>query len=243
MAERPDIFFRMLEKVNALNCWFPELAALRKALQNPQYHPEGDAFEHTMMTLNAAAEIKNQMRDPLSFMLAVLTHDLGKAVSTKLNEKGAWQSIGHEMTGIPLCEKMLSRMDVSKAVIAYAKDMCRLHMRVHTCYYNKARESRTNLLFDESVNPLELSWLVVCDARGTGKPRENADLEEAFIMERLHAYKQAAAKPMPDAKMLMALGVPAGPQMKLALETARKQVLCGTEYDQAAERAAKECKA
>ena len=240
MADQPDIFFRVLERANALDHWFPELAALRKTPENPVYHPEGDAFEHTMLTLHAAAEIRNRMRDPLSFMLAVLTHDLGKAVSTKLNDKGAWQAIGHEHTGIPLAECMLSRLGVSKNVIAYAKNMCKLHMRVHVCYYNKARVSRTNVLFDESVCPEELAWLVVCDARGTGKPRENADLEEAFIMERLSAYQKAAEKPMPDANMLTEYGIMPGPEMKKALAAARELVLCGEDAEAAAKKAAKQ---
>ena len=237
MADEPDVFFRVLEKADALGHWFPELAALRSAQQNPVYHPEGDAFEHTMMVLNEAAKIRHQMRDPLAFMLAALTHDLGKAVSTKRNEKGAWASIGHEHTGVPLCEKMLARLGISKSVIGYVQNMCALHMRVHTCYYGKARVSRTNLLFDEAISPLELAYLVVCDSRGTGKPRENADTEEAFIMERLRLYEEAAAKPMPDAAMLMALGMQPGPKMKAAIKKARELVLCG----ETAERAAEKC--
>jgi len=192
------------------------------------------------MTLNAAAEIRERMQDPLAFMLAVLTHDLGKAVSTKLNNKGVWQAIGHEHTGLPLCESMLSRFGISKQMIAYAKNMCKLHMRVHMCYYNKARISRTNVLFDESICAEELAWLVVCDARGTSKPRENADMEEAFIMERLAAYRQAAARQMPDAKMLMAYGVLSGPKMKQALAAAREMVLCGEDMEHAARKAAKQ---
>jgi len=240
MAKQPDVFFRMLEKADALGYWFAELKALRNAPQNPVHHPEGDAFEHTMLTLSAAAEIKDQMSDPLAFMLAALTHDLGKTISTKLNDKGVWQAIGHEHTGIELCEKMLSRLGVPKAMIAYAKNMCALHMRLHVCYYGKARVSRTNVLFDESVCADDLAWLVVCDTRGTGKPREAADIEEQFIMERLEAYKQAAAKPMPDAKMLMALGVEAGPNMKKALAFARERVLCGDETEHAARMAVRQ---
>ena len=239
MADQPDVFFRVLEKAQALDVWFGELAALRKAPQNPAYHPEGDAFEHTMMTLNAAAEIRNQMSNPLAFMLAALTHDLGKAVSTRKNDKGAWASIGHENTGIPLVKRMLARLGIGRAIIGYAQNMCALHMRVHTCYYGKARVSRTNVLFDESINPRELAWLVVCDSRGTGKPRENADVEEAFIMERLEAYQRVIEAGMPDAKMLMALGVAPGPDMKKAIAYAREQVLCGKAAQQAAGEAAK----
>ena len=233
MAKEPDVFFRVLEQANALEYWFAELAALRKAPQNPVYHSEGDAFEHTMMTLNAAAEMRDSMSDPFAFMLAALCHDLGKAVSTRKNDKGAWASIGHEHTGVPLCEKMLARLHVSRNIIAYVQNMCALHMRVHTCYYGKARVSRTNVLFDESVHPQELSWLVVCDSRGTGKPRSDADKEEAFIFERLAAYQSVIAEGMPTAKMLIEMGVKPGPEMKKALAYAREQRLCGKTVEKA----------
>ncbi|MBR4039657.1 MAG: HD domain-containing protein [Clostridia bacterium] len=239
MAKKPSIFFRILEKAGALDDWLSELAALRKAQQNPVYHPEGDSFEHTMMVLDAAAEMRSRMQDPLAFMLAALCHDLGKAVSTKKNEKGVWQAIGHEHTGVPLCADMLTRLGVSKSVIAYVQNMCALHMRVHTCYYGKARVSRTNLLFDESMNPCELSWLVVCDSRGTLKPREAADEEERFIFDRLEQYENVIAAGMPDASMLMALGLKPGPMMKKAIAYARERVLCGTKTGRACEEAAK----
>ena len=233
MAEKPSVFFRILEKTGALDDWFAELFALRKAPQNPVYHPEGDAFEHTMMVLDSAAEIRKQMRDPLAFMLSALCHDLGKAVSTKKNEKGAWASIGHEHTGVPLCEAMLARLGIAKGVIAYVQNMCALHMRVHTCYYGKARVSRTNLLFDESLNPQELAWLAVCDCRGTGKPRSAADEEEAFIMGRLSAYQSVIDSGMPTARMLMEMGIKPGPELKRALACAREQRLCGKTMEEA----------
>lgn len=239
MADEPEMYFRILEQAGALEPWFHELAALRKAPQNPVYHPEGDSFEHTMMVLHAAAEIKNQMKDPLSFMLSALCHDLGKAVSTRKNDKGVWQAIGHEHTGVPLCADLLMRLGVSKGMIAFVQNMCALHMRVHTCYYGKARVSRTNVLFDKAANPRELAWLVVCDSRGTGKPRENADEEQAWIFERLSAYERVIASGMPDAKMLMNMGVQPGPDMKKAIAYAREQVLCGKDTAQACREAAK----
>ena len=238
-SDQPSVYFSVLEAAGALEPWFHELAALRKIPQNPVYHPEGDALAHTLMVLDAAAEVRDQvkLKDPLAFMLACLTHDLGKAVSMQVRENGKIQAIGHEHTGVPLVGDMLSRLGASKKTIAYAQNMCKLHMRVHTCYYGKARVSRTNLLFDEAEMPEELAWLVVCDSRGTGKPRENADTEEAFIMERLRLYEEAAAKPMPDAAMLMALGMQPGPEMKAALKKARELVLGGETTEKAAERA------
>ena len=241
-SDRPSVYFCVLEEAGALEPWFSELAALRAIPQNPVYHPEGDALTHTLMVLDEAANIREQMQDPLSFMLAALCHDLGKAVSIQTKENGAIQAIGHEHTGVPLIGDMLTRLGVNKNIIAYVKNMCRLHMRVHTCYYGKARASRTNLMFDEAMNAGELAWLVVCDTRGTGKPRENADTEEAFIMERLRLYDKAAAKPMPDARMLMAAGCAPGPGLRRAIERARELTLCGETAQRAAQRAADELK-
>ncbi len=239
MADKPSVFFRIMEKANALEFWFKELAALRSTPQNPVYHPEGDAFEHTMMMIDAAAEIRNQMKDPLSFMLAALCHDLGKANTTRKNDKGAWASIGHEKTSVPLAEDMLSRLCAARHVMAYVRNMCALHTRVHTCYYGKARISRMNVMFDESVNPEELVWLVVCDTRGTGKTRSYADEEEAFLIDRLKTYQETIASGMPTAKMLMDMGIKPGPNMKAALKFARKQRLCGKELESACREAAK----
>ena len=237
-AREPDVFFRVLRDADALEPWFAELSALCGVQQNPLYHPEGDAFEHTLLTLRAAAEEKDRSSDPLHFMLAALTHDLGKAVSAVQDEHGIWRAADHAETGVPLCGAMLARLGAPKAAIRYAQDMCRLHMRVHTGYYTQADATWMNLLFDESVCAGDLALLAVCDARGTGKPRENADREEAFVMDALAAYGRAVSDPMPDARMLMAAGVSPGPGMKAALAEARRRVLCGEAPEQACAQAA-----
>lgn len=237
-SDQPDVFFRTLQKAGALEPWFHELAELVGVPQNPKYHPEGDAFEHTMRVVAAAAKIRDTMRDPLAFMLACLTHDLGKKPSTVLNDKGAWSAVGHEHTGVPLTQDMLSRLCVPAGLIDYAKEMCALHMRVHTCFYGTARVSRTNILFDESSYPEELAWLVICDVRGTGADQAYIDEEEAFVLERVAAYREAAAQPMPDAGMLMAAGVEKGPALGRAIREARNLVLAGEDIHKAVLKAA-----
>ena len=58
----------------------PELDALKGVVQPPKWHPEGDAYIHTLLTINEGAKLKNQVQNPLRFMLACLCHDYGKAV-------------------------------------------------------------------------------------------------------------------------------------------------------------------
>lgn len=239
-SDEPDVFFRVLRKAQALSPWFAEVQALCGVPQSAKYHPEGDAFEHTMRVLREAAAMRAQAEDPLAFMLAALTHDLGKAVTTKMGDKGDWQSIGHEREGLPLVESLLARLGAPKGCIARCREICALHMRVHTCFTQGARVTRTHLLFHECAHPRELALLCICDARGTGRPRAYADEEEAFIRDRLAQYESAAARPMPTGRMLLEAGAPGGPQMKPLLETAKKKALLGMDAQQAVHSALRE---
>ena len=184
--DKPSAFFEQLPQ-HERELLF-EVYDLIGVPQNEQYHPEGDAFVHTMMVVDEAAAVREQAEHPFAFMLAALTHDLGKKLSTKLNEKGVWQAIGHEKTGMKPAGEMLRRLGADKETIAYCVNMCAMHMRVHICFYGNAGIKATNRLFRESVCPQDLVLLSVCDSRGKGTPREGALLEEEFITQRLKQY-------------------------------------------------------
>ena len=78
-AIRPSTHFRDMLAAGELAGALPELAECVGVAQNPVYHPEGDVFEHTMLVVDCAAELRHKAKNPPGFMLAALTHDLGKA--------------------------------------------------------------------------------------------------------------------------------------------------------------------
>ena len=57
-AAKPSIGFRLLEDTGLLR-FFPELDALRGVPQDPEWHPEGDVWVHTLMVLDAAASLRD----------------------------------------------------------------------------------------------------------------------------------------------------------------------------------------
>ena len=57
-AAKPSIGFRILEDTDQLR-FFPELDALRGVPQDPEWHPEGDVWVHTLMVLDAAASLRS----------------------------------------------------------------------------------------------------------------------------------------------------------------------------------------
>lgn len=232
-SARPEIYFDILRRAGALEVWFKELAALIGVRQNPKYHPEGDAYVHTMLVLRAAAEMREAAQKPLNLMLAALVHDLGKAATTTQDQNGNYHSCEHEIAGVPILYTMLTRIGAGKDLLAYCANMCRLHMRTHTCFYNHSREGRTNLLFDESVCPHDLVLLAVCDAMGKGGRTEKSDEEERFLTERLAVYEKALSMPMLSGDMLIARGMKPGRSMAQALNEARRLMLCGAKLEDA----------
>lgn len=232
-SAHPEVYFDILRRAGALEVWFKELAALIGVRQNPKYHPEGDAYVHTMLVLREAAEMRETAQKPLNLMLAALVHDLGKAATTTQDQNGNSHSCEHEIAGVPLLSAMLSRIGAGKDMLAYCENMCRLHMRTHICFYMNLGEGQTNLLFDESICPHDLVLLAVCDARGKGRRTEKSDEEERFLTERLAVYEKALSMPMPSGDMLIARGMKPGRGMEQALNEARRLMLCGAKLEDA----------
>ena len=56
---------------------FSMLYRLKDTMQSPVHHPEGNAWNHTMLVVKEAAGRKNQSKDPEVFMWAALLHDIG----------------------------------------------------------------------------------------------------------------------------------------------------------------------
>lgn len=81
----------------------PELTALRGVQQPPEYHPEGDAFTHTLLAVAAVADADDER-----VFWAVLLHDIGKAAVTECKD-GRWRAHGHDLRGADLAPAVLAR--------------------------------------------------------------------------------------------------------------------------------------
>lgn len=227
-AERPSVFFRALREMDHLKEYFPELEACVGVAQNPAYHPEGDVFEHTMLVLDCAAALRGRAQWPLGFMVAALTHDLGKPVATQVQPDGKITAYGHEVKGLELCERQLLRLTRQTKLIAYAKNMMWLHMRPNVLAKCRSKKKKTRQLFDLSVCPEDLILLSRADASGKlDAPYDEAN--EAFLRERLEDYRRVMALPMVTGRDLVAAGLKPGPQFAGWLDRARQLHFSGVD--------------
>ncbi len=220
-ARRPSLFFRALRDMGQLKAFFPELEACIGVGQNLAYHPEGDVFEHTMLVLDCAAALRERAKWPLGFMVAALTHDLGKPVATERQPDGKITSYGHEVKGLELCERQLRRLTRDAKLIEYAKNMMWLHMRPNMLAKSRSKKKKTRQLFDMSVCPEDLILLSRADASGKRDvPYDEAN--EAFLRERLADYRRVTAQPMVTEADLAAAGIAPGPERAAWLARARQ---------------------
>lgn len=121
-SNKPSIFFGVLKKAEVLDVHFKEISDLINVEQPIQYHPEGDAFNHTMLALDESAK----QTDELEIRFATLVHDLGKGLTPKEEYPHHYR---HERKGVELVEKLGNRIKVPNNWIKCGKTACLEHMR------------------------------------------------------------------------------------------------------------------
>ncbi len=114
-APAPARGFALLESCGLLRC-FPEIHALIGVPQDPEWHPEGDVFVHTLMVVDAAARLRRGDDDDLALMLGALCHDFGKPSTTAV-ERGRVRSLGHDRAGVEPATAFLRRLRASNELV------------------------------------------------------------------------------------------------------------------------------
>ena len=121
-APQPSLFFEALAHASLLESVFPEIFALKGKTQPPQYHPEGDAYCHTMQIVDVVAR-KTQT---IEARFAALVHDIGKGQTP---EEMLPHHYGHEQRGLLVLDAWNKRMTLPKSWLMAAHFVIKEHMR------------------------------------------------------------------------------------------------------------------
>ena len=119
---RPSIFFDKLKEADVLDVHFMEIYKLIGALQPEEYHPEGDAYIHTMLALDMCASITKEEK----IRFATLVHDLGKGVTPKEMYPHHYN---HDDNGVSEVEKFANRLKMPNDWSSYGKVSAKEHMK------------------------------------------------------------------------------------------------------------------
>jgi tRNA nucleotidyltransferase (CCA-adding enzyme) len=160
----PARFFEVLSDCDALKLLFPELENLKGVPQTEKYHPEGDAWIHTMLVLKAGCKLSKKPEVRFSCLL----HDFGKGITPK---DILPKHTGHETAGLPLIKDFCRRYKFPNKIRDLALKVCEFHLLSHKAFELKASTiidlfTKINCFRDEEV--LE-NFLLCSQADDMGK--------------------------------------------------------------------------
>jgi len=200
--------------------FFPELAAMVGAQQDPEWHPEGDVFTHTGHCLNAYAMLRSGCADDdLALGFAVLLHDVAKPVTTAQSD-GRLRSFGHEEAGAELAAQFMRKLTAREDLIQLVARLVREHMAPVQLYKSQAGPAAVRRLALRVGRLDLLAKLVLCDQRGRPPIEANEVPAVQWLQKTAEQLDVAAQKPRAIilGRHLMALGVKPGPQMGALLK-------------------------
>ncbi len=238
---RPGRGLAVLEETGWLK-HFPEIAALRGTPQEPEWHPEGDVFNHTQHCLDALAASPDWLTHgrPPALMFAVLAHDFGKPATTLRKEKDGimrWRSPGHAAASGPLAEAFLRRIGAPLAFDAPVRHLVEnhhAHDRGNTPFSDSAVRRLAKRLEPATINELAVVMHADNDGRPPATfPETAARIDELLRRAALLEFEKSAPKPLLLGRHLLTLGLQPGPEFKRVLNAAFEAQLDGAFADQA----------
>jgi len=122
-SNKPSLFFLALQRADLLDITYPQIHALIGQIQPVLYHPEGDAFNHTMDVVDRVSELNSRVE----VRFAALAHDLGKGLTPK--EKLPAHHM-HDVLGLDALKAFNQHITLPTKWIAGAEFTIQHHMRV-----------------------------------------------------------------------------------------------------------------
>jgi tRNA nucleotidyltransferase (CCA-adding enzyme) len=177
------VFFEVLRNCGALQRLFPEVDGLFGVPQPEKWHPEIDTGLHTMMVLDQAEALSNDVE----VRFAALTHDLGKG-TTPVDALPSHP--GHEARGARLIRELADRYPVPNI----CRDLGALVAEMHThCHRALELRSETIIKLFEKCDAFRRperfeQFLIACEADARGREGlENESYPQADYLRNAFA--------------------------------------------------------
>ncbi len=232
-ADRPSIGLRLAWDIEVVHRLLPELVPLASCPQDPEWHPEGDVWTHTLMVVDQARmRVTDLDRGPaVAVMMAALCHDIAKPETTAVID-GRIRSPGHEPAGVEPTTRILDRLnlhsldgfDVRTAVLG----MVAHHLK--PAAFHKAPTPVSDGAFRRLAQKVNLELLVRlahADCNGRLGTFDCSAIDWFLERARSLGVEHAPPDPLVRGRHLLALGVAPGPAMGVLLRTLYDRQLDG----------------
>ena len=232
-AARPSIGFALAREVGVVERLWPEMHALIGCVQEPEWHPEGDVWIHTLMVIDEARKRLDGLDRgrAAAVMLGAVTHDFGKPLTTAFSD-GRIRSIGHEEAGVPPATAFLDRLNIH-TLDGFDVRKTVLGMVAHHLKPGMFKKSPTPVgdgAFRRLAQKVDLELLArIAEADCNGRTGVFDCSAMRWFLERARALgvEHEAPKPLVLGRHLLDLGVTPGPGMGLILKEIYERQLDG----------------
>ena len=234
LARRPSIGLALALDLGVIARLFPELLALVGCEQEPEWHPEGDVWVHTLMVVDEARGAIDDLdrAQKAIVMLGAVCHDLGKPPTTRVID-GRIRSLGHEEAGVEPATSLLDRLNVNSMdgvdVRGQVLGIVAHHLKPGA--WHKSPTGVGDGAFRRLAAKVDMELLARvarADCRGRGGGFDCSAMDWFLERARRLGVEHEAPAPLVMGRHLLALGVAPGPRMGEILKAIYEQQLDGT---------------
>ena len=204
----------LLDASGLLRHVLPEVERLKGVRQPPDFHPEGDVWEHTLLVLEALGPCTPALG------WAALLHDIAKPETMSVSDRIRFH--GHAAKGAELARQILTRLRASNELIDAVAALVGAHMRFQDVSKMGEAAFRRFVRLPQFEN---LQLLHRADCLGSRKGLETLDL----IARRRASLTESDIRPAPllSGDDLIELGYRPGPVMGKILRALEEEQLEG----------------
>ena len=229
-APRPSRGLALALDLGVVASVLPELVPLVGCPQEPEWHPEGDVWVHTLMVVDEARAANGDLERPqlVTVMLGAVCHDLGKPATTAVID-GRIRSLDHEQAGVQPTLRLLVRLNVHSIagldVRAQVVGLVAHHLKPGM--FHKAGNVGDGAFrrLAQKVDLELLARLARADCRGRTGTFDCGAMD--WFIERARQLGVRPPAPLLLGRHVVALGVPAGPRVGAVLKAVYERQLDG----------------
>jgi tRNA nucleotidyltransferase (CCA-adding enzyme) len=233
LAARPSIGLQLASDLGVVSRLFPELQALDGCPQEPEWHPEGDVWVHTLMVIDEARTRIEDLPHPrrVTVMLGAVCHDLGKPATTAFSD-GKIRSMEHEQAGVAPTRTLLDKLNIHTIagfdVRAQVEGIVAHHLKPLAFF--KSATPVGDGAFRRLAQKVDLELLArvaESDCRGRTGNFDCSGIRWFLERARALGVEHEPPRPLIRGRDLLALGVQPGPRMGALLREIYEQQLDG----------------
>jgi tRNA nucleotidyltransferase (CCA-adding enzyme) len=234
VAERPSVGFALARDLGVVEQILPEMIPLYTCPQDPEWHPEGDVWTHTLMVIDEARRRNADLERPqlAIIMLGAVCHDLGKPMTT-IHVDGRVKSPGHEAAGVAPATRILDRLnintldgvDVRRQVLGIVAE----HLRPSA--FHKAQETLKDGAFRRLAQRVDLELLTRfarADCHGRAGTFDCSAMDWFIERARTLGVEHRPPSAILMGRHLLEMGLTPGPRLGEILKAVYEQQLDGS---------------